>query len=93
MEKTIYLFVRDDGDFGAMTFEDNYNPQKIYEEMVAEGVTEKEVVNPEYEDETITVEIKEFGAVDPEFEIFVFDVFCDYDVLKAVNIYQVEPIK
>ena len=92
MEKTVFIYVTGDGgDYGAMYFEDQYDPQKVYEEMLAEGVTEKSVPHPEYDDEVIDVEIREFEAVDAEFVSFVFDEFCDYDALKAANIYQVEP--
>lgn len=91
--KTAFLYVNNDGDYDAMTFERQYDPQTVYEEMLAEGVTKKELPDLEYgEDEgyTITVELKEFGAVDPDFETFVIDRLCDYDQLKARNIYRVE---
>lgn len=87
---TTYLFVTDDGDFGAMTFEQNYDAQTVYNEMVAEGVTHKYVVDPDIDEACISVEIKTFGEVDPEFESFIFDKLVDYDVSKASNIYRVE---
>lgn len=92
MEKSVFLYVTGDGgDYGAMYFEEQYDPQKVYEEMLAEGVTVKSLAHPEYDDEFIDVAIREFGAVDDEFVFFVFDQFCDYDALKAANIYRVEP--
>jgi hypothetical protein len=93
MEKTVFLYVRDDGDYGAVSFESQYKAQKVYEEMLAEGITRKDLPNLEDEGWAITVEIKEFGSVDPEFEFFVLDTLCDYDQLKAANIYRVEPSK
>lgn len=85
-----YLFVYDDGDFGAMTFEQNYDAQTVFNEMIAEGVTHKYVVDPDTEEADISVEIKTFGEVDSEFESFIFDKFVDYDSTKASNIYRVK---
>jgi len=89
---TTYLFVQDDGDFGALTFEQNYDPQTVYNEMVAVGVTHKYVVDPDVEGAGISVEIKTFGDVDPEFESFIFDKLVDYDAAKASNIYRVKAV-
>lgn len=88
-----YLFVYDDGDFGALTFERNYDAQTVYNEMIAEGVTRKNVVDPDTEEADISVEIKTFGEVDPEFELFIFDKFVDYDNTKAMDIYRVKAVR
>jgi hypothetical protein len=95
MGKSVFIYVNNDGDYDALSFEQHYNTQKVYEEMVAAGVKKKNLPDLEYgEDEgiTIRVEIKEFGEVDPEFESFITDKLCDYDQLKARNIYRVEPV-
>lgn len=89
---TVYLLVSDDGDFGAMTFEQNYDAQTVYNEMVSEGVTHKYVVDPGTGYPDISVQIKTFGDVDPEFEEFVFDRFVDYDARKAHDIYRVKAV-
>ena len=56
--------------------------------MLEEGVTSKVY---DTEDYYIEVEIKEFGIIDPDFEIFIKNELCDYDQLKATNIYQIYP--
>jgi hypothetical protein len=92
MGKTVFIFVNNDGDYDALSFENHYNVQKVYAEMVEEGVMKKDLPDLEYDEGegyTIRVEIFEFGEVDPEFESFIIDKLCDYDHLKARNIYRV----
>lgn len=89
MGKAVYIFVRGDGDCDAMLFEETYNEQKVYEEMLAEGVSRKQL--PVDDGMTIDVRIVEFDAVDPGFESFIKNELCDYDALKASDIYRVEP--
>lgn len=86
MDKTIYLLVSG-GDYSALDFERNFNAEKVYQEMLEEGVTSRVYDTDDY---YIEVSIKEFGIVDPDFEIFIKDQLCDYDQLKATNFYQVK---
>jgi hypothetical protein len=92
MSKSIVLLVYGDGDYGAMTFEDNYDPKKVYKEMVAEGVTEKDLIyeHPQFGEEEIHCEFYEFGEVDEKFVSFIIDEFIDYDNLKGKCFYFVE---
>lgn len=92
--KTVVLLVYGDGDYGAMTFEQNFDPQKVYEEMVAEGKKRKIVVydDPSYGEEDLYVAIYEFGPVDKKFVSFVVDEFMDYDAMKARDFYFVEAV-
>jgi hypothetical protein len=84
--KSIFLYVSG-SDYSAMDFEDNFNVKEFYQQMIDEGVTEKTVDNDDY---YFGVEIKEFGEVDSNFEIFIKNEICDYDQLKASNIFRVE---
>lgn len=88
MSKTVVLMVYGDGDFGAMTFEQNYDAQEVYEEMVAEGVTQKTITHEDekYRDEDLYVSIHVFGEIDMDFVSLIFDEFVDYDDLKRQNI-------
>ncbi len=92
MSKTVVLLVYGGGDFGAMTFEQNFKAQEVYEQMVAEGVTKKDVIydDPRYGEEEITCEIHEFGEVDISFVTFVMNQFVDYDELKRKDFHFVE---
>lgn len=81
-----YLYVKGE-DFSAMVFEENFNPQKVYEEMIEKGVDSDSF---ECNDTWIEVKIKTFNEVDPEFEIFVKSELCDYDVLKDSNLFRVD---
>lgn len=93
MAKTVVLLVYGDGDYGAMTFNEHFNEQKVYEAMVAEGVTKKTIIHshPRYGDEEIYAEIHEFGDVDPEFFQFLLNEYIiDEDNLKARDIHFVE---
>ncbi|MED3649980.1 hypothetical protein [Heyndrickxia sporothermodurans] len=89
---TKVLYVYGDGDYDVLSFNNNYNPQKVYEEMVAEGITKKDLLDPEWDEESIHVEIKEFGEVDSEFVSFMYNEFIDYDVTKAKDIFFVEEV-
>lgn len=93
MNKTVLLVAYDDGDHGAMTFEKEFNPQKVYEEMKIEKVTSTVVVyhDSHYdEDLEIYVSLYEFGEVDPKFVEFMIDQFMDYDSMKSKNFYIVK---
>lgn len=89
MGKTMVLMVYGDGDYGAMTFEQNFSAQKIYEEMLEEGVTEKTVVYEDsmYGDEDLHVSLHEFGEVDVDFINYMVEEFMDYDSMKAKDFY------
>lgn len=93
MNKTVVLVVSGDGDYGAMTFGQNFNPQEVYEQMVAEGVTRKTVVydDPTYGEEDLYCKICEFEAVDPAFFSFlVNEGLIDEDTLKYKDVHFVE---
>jgi hypothetical protein len=89
MAKTVIMLVYGDGDYGAMTFEQNYDLQVVYEEMVAEGVKEKTIVHKDenYGDEDLYVSLIEFGEVDMDFINFIGDEFLDYDDQKRKDFY------
>ncbi|PEX05820.1 hypothetical protein CN454_29100 [Bacillus cereus] len=89
----IILSVHGDGDYGAITFEEMYNAQKVYEGMIVEGVTKKSLLD-DYDELGIHVEIFEFGEVDSEFINFLYnESFIDYDSAKERNFYEVEAVK
>jgi hypothetical protein len=89
MSKTVFLYVYG-ADFSAIDFEKKYNAQEVYESMLAEGVTHK--VLEDTDDAYIEVKIKEFGEVDPEFVTWIMYELCDYDQLKAADIFEVKPV-
>jgi len=84
--KTIFLHVSGN-DYSALDFEDNYNTKEIYEEMIKNNLTKKIIDN---EESYIEIEIIEFEMIDPDFIIFMLNNLCDYDQLKAENIYQIK---
>ena len=89
-DKTVILMVYGDGDYGAITFENNFDSQKVYDEMVTEGIVEKDLIynHPRYGEEELHCEIHEFGKVDERFFSFLVDNFIvNEDDLKATNIY------
>lgn len=94
MANTVVLLVYGDGDYGAMTFEQNYDSQVVYENMVAEGVTEKTInyEDDDYGDEDLHVSIYEFGEVDPSFIDFMCNEFLDYDAMKRQDFHIVEEV-
>jgi hypothetical protein len=90
MAKTVLLLVSGDGDYGAMCFEQNFDADVVYKEMLAEGVTRKSVFHDDgYGEEEIYVKIFEFGEIDPEFVSFMYDEFVDYDASKAKDFHWV----
>lgn len=86
MDKTVFLYVSGDGDYNALDFERNFNAQQVYQDMLNENVSKKVFDTDDY---YIVVQIKEFRAVDPEFISFVKNNLCDYDALKAEDIFEV----
>lgn len=85
MKKTVFLHVKGD-DYSALNFEENFNEDEVYKQMLEEGVTSKTLESDEY---YIDVDIIEFGEVDPSFISFILGELMDYDFLKSENIYQV----
>lgn len=88
MKKRVFLYVNGE-DYSALIFEENYDKQKFYEEMVRDGVTKRVI---ETETEYIEVEILEFGEIDDRFISFIRDRFMDYDYSKHSNFYEVTPL-
>lgn len=86
MSKSIFLYVNG-GDYAALGFEQNFNTEDVYKEMVTEGVTEKTYESDDY---YFDVAIKEFGEVDPEFINFLYNYVLDYDMMKSENFYLVD---
>lgn len=92
---TIMLLVCGDGDYEAMYFEDNFEPQAVYAEMVREGATEKTLVYDTGHgyDVDIYVSIHHFGEIDSDFISFLFDnYFLEYDALKGRNFFEVDEV-
>ena len=95
MAKFIYMW--GEGDYSAVLFENSeYSSKDIYKEMIEKDVkrlhktiTSVDECDEEWTEE-LTFELLEFGDVDPKFESFVLNEMCDYDALKASNIYRVE---
>lgn len=87
---TTILYVYGDGDYGAMTFGQNFNAQEVFDDMVAEGLTEKTLIffDGDYEEE-LYCEIHRFGEVDLNFVSFLGNEFIDYDLTKAKDFHYV----
>jgi hypothetical protein len=85
MSKTVFLHVKGD-DYSALNFEDNFNEDQVYKQMMAEGVTTKTFESDDY---YIDVRIIEFGEIDSDFIDFVKYQLIDYDNSKNENIYRV----
>lgn len=86
MSKRVFLYVIGD-DYSALHFEDNFDSQEVYEQMIKEGVTSKSFEGENY---YISVYIKEFGEIDDGFISFVLNSLMDYDSTKHTNIYEVK---
>lgn len=85
-EKRVFLYVSG-GDYSALDFDENYNAQEIYNKMKSDGITTTRLDSDDY----IEVVIYEFGAIDDKFISFMKDRLCDYDQLKAADIFEVNP--
>lgn len=85
MNKTVFLHVKGD-EYSALNFEQNFDEDVVYKQMLEEGVTSKTFESDEY---YIDVYIIEFGEIDPEFIDFVKYQLIDYDDSKNENIYRV----
>lgn len=84
MKKSIFLYVYGE-DYSALHFEENFDVNEVYNQMISEGVSKKVLDSEDY----IEVKILEFNEVDNDFVYFVLNEICDYDVLKSQNIYRV----
>lgn len=91
MKETIVLLVSGEGDYGALTFHNNYDVNEVYQQMVEEGITEKTI---QFEDddgeEEINVSIYNFGEVDEAFISFFVEEFIDYDYSKFKDFYIID---
>lgn len=85
--KRVFLYVGG-GDYSALNFEEHFNSQTVYQEMVENGEKERVIENDDY---YIEVTIKEFGATDDEFIEFIQSEIQDYDESKHSNFYEVTP--
>jgi hypothetical protein len=86
MSKSVFLYVHGD-DYAALEFENNYNEQEVYTDMVAKGEKKRVLSGDDY---YIEVDIKEFnGQVPADFLDFIMHDFSDYDDLKHSKIYYV----
>ena len=87
-DEAIFLYVTGD-DYASMIFEENCNPQQVYNEMYRDLATRRtiELTNNGYEC-YVEVEIFRFKGVDEEFEKFVKEYLITYP--NDSNIYRVE---
>lgn len=90
MTKRVFLYATGDGDFPAMTFEQDYNCQNFYEEMVKENVTKKII---DTDEDYIVVKILEFDAVDEQFITFIRNEIMDYDHSKHSDFFEINPVR
>lgn len=85
MNKRVFLYVTGD-DYAALEFENNYDAQTVYEDMM-ENKENHIILDDEFYCE---VRIKEFDYVSDDLLGFVKSELCDYDDLKHANIYEVQ---
>jgi hypothetical protein len=85
MTKNVFLFVKGD-DYSALNFEQNFNAQQVYDDMVSKGEKRVSFESDEY---YIDVYIKEFDDIDPEFIDFVRNEIHDYDSSKHYDFIEV----
>ena len=74
-------------DYGAQTFEEQFDKDAVAEEMLENG-EDKKVLEAKY-DEKVIVELHEFNKVDPELIDFMTG-FIDYDQTRHENFYIIE---
>lgn len=86
---SVFLYIRgDDDSFAVEQFQDEFNEITVYEDMVKDEKSEETLISKN--GDNIYVSIKRFGAVDDNFEDFIKDQLCDYDVLKQQDIIRVK---
>lgn len=87
-----FIQVSGDGDFSVVDFlSSDLTISDIYKEMLEKGVTiitKTITVDDDYEDE-LCFTLYEFNDVDPAFVEYVKNNLCDYDALKACDIFEV----
>jgi hypothetical protein len=88
MNKSVFLYVRGD-DYSALTFDQNFDAQEVYEDMVQNDEISRTIEEEDYMD----IDIVEFDEVDDKFMKWVKSNLCDYDYLKGSNIFKVKPVK
>lgn len=88
MTKRVFLYVRGD-DYSALSFQQEFDMQKFYEEMKKEEKTEETISTDEVYAE---VEIKEFTQIDDNFINFIRNHIMDYDSSKHTDFFEVNPI-
>ncbi|MEK4427687.1 hypothetical protein MHB54_00355 [Paenibacillus sp. FSL M7-0802] len=88
MDKSVFLYVRGD-DYSAMLFDQNFNAQEIYEDMIRNGESSRTIDGEDYMD----IDIVEFEKVDTRFMKWIKSNLCDYDYLKGSDIFEVKPEK
>jgi hypothetical protein len=88
MAKNVFLFVQG-SDYSAMDFEQNFNPQQVYEGMVKDRVTLKIFETDEF---YIEVRVLSFQDIDPTFIDFIRDYIMDYDDSKSKDFIRVNPV-
>lgn len=86
VRKKVFLYVSG-GDFSAMCFEQEYNIQEFYEEMIKKGITKTTI---ETDLVYANVEIKEFNDIDDSFIAFIRNNFIDYDMSKDRDFFEVK---
>lgn len=73
------LFVKsNDGDYGALMFEDEYSGTSV--STIMDNLSN-------YEGEDWIIEVFEFGSIDRDFVKFIRDNIQDYDASKHENFY------
>lgn len=87
-DKSVFLYVRGD-DYSALTFDQKFYAQEVYEDMVSKGETSRTIDDEDY----MNIDIVEFNKVDERFLKWVKDYLCDYDQLKGRDIFEVKPVK
>lgn len=71
-------------DYSAMNFEENFDPDEVYKQMVEMG---RDTLTLQSDDYYIEVEVCRFDIVDEHFFDFVKYELIDYDIGKHENIY------
>lgn len=87
MGRWVFLHVNG-GDYSALSFEENYDPQEFYEVMIKENKTQTMVETSEF---YADVKIEEFEDIDDNFIAFIRNYIMDYDRSKDNDFFEVKP--
>ena len=79
------LFISGDGDFAAMSVEQDYGIDKAIQLCEENGGSY--TIDDDEKRVYADLKIIEFGEVDPKFIDFIEDKFIDYDFAKNTNFY------